>query len=602
MTRKLKHWPQAGHYVRVPSKRPDTKRYTGYRVVGSFRTTERKDEIDAKLRQHDMGVFNQSALLVDELLTDDRIQGVSDTRASALLSCQIGVIPADDKRKSRKIAEEIVPANGHGGLWDDIAPPAMLREILKWGYHLGAHVSQIVWQRTAKKWVPRLVPMHPQYLRWDTWKRTFVLQTEQGEVEIPRVDENPYSDGKWFVWCPAGVEYGWRSGLIRTLADKYIMRQWNFRDWARYNERHGLALLVAKFPGGATEEEKNSFFDSIESMGSEAVVSAPQGDTKDQPGFDIEIREAVARSWEAFREFKAELDKDIAISIAGQNLTTEVQGGSRAAAQVHDLVRLDKAIEDASLGPAISKQVLSWYCLYNYGDRDLAPTVRHEVEPPADERVEAESLLALGNALNALKAASARVDIDAILEEHGVPLLDESEMPDEPEPVAPPPPPNGEGEDEDKAEDKDDGEPDPKEPGEDTEEPGENEEGGQDGQEETEEKAAQMRDSAVEDALMKLVQLRSGATGRKTSAGSKRAAKYQDRLIANGIRKGVRALAPDLASLRAEIDKADSFNDLKMRIIMRFSKSMDPRRLASVIAKANLLAKLMGRYQALVEA
>jgi hypothetical protein len=68
-------------------------------------------------------------------------------------------------------------------------------------------------------------------------------------------------------------------------------------------------------------------------------------------------------------------------------------------------------------------QMLSWYCDYNYGDPELAPTPIYEVEPPTDDKGEAEALKALGEAGTLLKQANPRTDIETIWESNGIPQL-----------------------------------------------------------------------------------------------------------------------------------------------------------------------------------
>jgi phage gp29-like protein len=180
-------------------------------------------------------------------------------------------------------------------------------------------------------------------------------------------------------------------------------------------------------PAGAQPEEAEDFYEDLANIGSEAAVRCPVGENGG--AFDVEFVEATARTWDAFTQFKKCLDVDIAVRVLGQNLTTEAAGSNSArAASTHELVRLDKAFEDASIGDVLSKQLLGWYAEYNYDDRELAPIVKYHVEPPNDLNAEATGLKALGDALVALKAAHPRVDLITILEAQGIPLLTEEEL------------------------------------------------------------------------------------------------------------------------------------------------------------------------------
>jgi hypothetical protein len=90
------------------------------------------------------------------------------------------------------------------------------------------------------------------------------------------------------------------------------------------------------------------------------------------------------------------------------------------------------------------------------------------------------------------------------------------------------------------------------------------------------------------------------ASARRTVAGRKRAAKYEERLIEKGVELAARALARDLAGLSEEIAGADSFADLRRRIVRRFA-GMEPGKLGEILRKTAMLANLSGRASALDE-
>jgi len=411
----------------VASARPSVQRFRDNPVVTQWRTHDRLEQFTAILTQHDFGSFRESAGLVDEMMTDDRISGVMNTRVAALKASPLEFKAARDKRMERKLADILGGKDDAQGIWRRIAPPEAIGDLLKWARFMGVAVAEIVWSRTETEWTPRLIPWHPRHLRWDWTKRTFVMQTMSGEVVLPRPDEQPNGDGKWLVWCPSGVQQGWLNGMVRSLALAYLARSWNFRDWSRYCEKHGMAILVGMVPPG-NPAERADFQSQLENVGNESAVIAPQGEDAGQPGFDVKLVEAVAKTYETFKDFKAAIDVDIAVAVLGQNLTTEVQGGSRAAAAIQNLVRLDKAVEDAELGPVIRDQVLTWWAAYNFGDPDLAPRTEFQVLPPEDDLAEAQAMKVLGEAVVSLYTAEPRVDGAAILEKHGVPMISEEEL------------------------------------------------------------------------------------------------------------------------------------------------------------------------------
>jgi hypothetical protein len=103
----------------------------------------------------------------------------------------------------------------------------------------------------------------------------------------------------------------------------------------------------------------------------------------------------------------------------------------------------------------------------------------------------------------------------------------------------------------------------------------------------------------TERALMALAGRRPRA-GKRTVAGERRAARYEQRLIERGVQLAARALAPDLRTLKAEIDDADSFEDLKKQVAYRL-RHMDPGPLGEVLRRTEMLAQLSGRSAAVDE-
>ncbi len=387
-------------------------------------------DVDGALGMLDQGYFFQASLLVDAMMRDDRIHGVLSTRIGALKAATVDCRPANAKAKAAKIAEEIGGSDDAPGKWGEIFSPAAIGDLTKWGLMLGIGVAQIVWVGSPDGVVPRLVPWHPQFIRFNWSDMTYRVQVAfETEVILPRVDQNPQSDGKWVVWCPYGYYYGWLQSLVRPLARKFIMRGWADRDWTRYNEIHGAPISVAYVPTGASQEEKEAFYGEVSNRGAEPTVMAPVGqdETRDQSKWGVELVEATARTYDSFRLQKEALDIDIAIAVLGQNLTTQVDGGSYAAASEHTLVRIDKALEDAKLADCLREQVLTHWARENYGDPELAPRPHFQVEPAETETEEGAAYKALGDGVAALKTAGFAVDVRAIGDARGVPMLSEEE-------------------------------------------------------------------------------------------------------------------------------------------------------------------------------
>ncbi len=412
----------------IKPTRPSTEAYPQLPIT-AFADWDRVWQIRNMLVAFEGGQdMRGAAMFVDSMLRDDRINGCTSTRVGAVVCAAWDFKGADSRRKSAKIAEKLGGSDDEPGLWDRICPPAVEADLYFWGMMIGVGVAEVVWDTTdPENWIPTMRQWHPQFLRWDQRLERFWLLTAEGEILLPKIDDEINSDGRWILWCPYGYRNSWRRALLRPLAMLYLCRQWTYRDWARYSEKHGSPADKVKVPENAPDDEKSAFKTQMANRGSDNTILLPQGG-EGEPGWDVEILEAQSKSWESFKEFLAKLEVSIAVVLLGQNLSTEVQEGSRAAAQVQEAVRLDKRREDAALAKCLREQLLYWWAKHNYEDPELAPRVKKDVEPPEDLKAGADTLKVVGDAIQSLSAATVPVNIREIADYYGVPMLTEEEI------------------------------------------------------------------------------------------------------------------------------------------------------------------------------
>lgn len=537
--------------------------------------------------------FASASIFADAMMRDPRIHGVLSTRAGSLMATPLYFQPATDRRKAARIRDEIAGSDDTGaGLWEQMFPPSVQGDLSLWGNLVGIAVAEIVWTTTADRWIPRLRMVHPQHIGWDDESRRYYVRTaDGGKLMLPDVDAEPRSDGRWLVWAPHSLVNGWRRALVRPLAMLYVARQWCARDWSRYNEKHGMPTDMLKAPAGVKDEDIATMAMAVANRGSEAVVTLPQGDTE-QGSWGVSILEPVGRSWDSFKAQIEKADVDIAVCVLGQNLSTEVQGGSFAAAQVHDMVRIDKRKEDAGLARCLRDQVLTWYCLYNYGDAELAPRMAYAVDPPEDEQKMATVYETVGHAIAALQDTGAPVDTLAILDEYAVPVLDEQAQAEA----------AADGMTVNEARARKglgplllaDGTPDPD--GELTvieyfaKHGGAGPAAGG-----TEEGTAALRIAlGAQVAALKAKK----RPARQTAAAAKRAQRYALRVAARAQERARAALSGDVAELMEAVRGAKDLEDVKRRVAAKY-KALRGKDLARVLEKANLLAQMAGRVSGL---
>lgn len=370
------------------------------------------------------GYMEKAALVVDAMGRDDRISGVMLTRAGALPALPLRMEPRGDGRQKSAVAREAEDN------FEKFFPDHTLTELLHWGTMLGVGLGQLVWKYSESRWEPLLRVWHPRFIRYDFDREGFEVHAQGGPIQI-----NP-GDGQWLLYCPWGIQRGWMHAKVRSLHVPWLLRQWAMRDWARSSEVHGNPMKLAMMPSGAQQDDKERFITELANVGSEAVVALPRvAGGSDNDNFDVKLLEAATDSHTTFKELIAEANTCIAISLLGQNLTTEVKGGSYAAAVMHQLIRNDVLQSDAErLGQCLREQALSWWAAYNFGDKELAPMPIWRTTPSEDKKAQGEGMKAMGDGVLSLKSIGAKPDIDTLLEEAGVPVTGKAE--DVPMPTA----------------------------------------------------------------------------------------------------------------------------------------------------------------------
>jgi hypothetical protein len=215
------------------------------------------------------------------------------------------------------------------------------------------------------------------------------------------------------------------NGLVRSLGVPYLDRTWNQRDAARRSEKYGMGIVKGLVPPGPDTEDKARFGASLRNLGAEPTIICPQGEGG-SPGFDVKVEETRGEGWQIFGDREKSLNTNIAVRVLGQNLTTEVSGtGSLAAGKVHEMVRGDIKRADSRFYTKVRDQLLTWWAYRNGGDPDLAPYPRAQIHAPADPLDDAKELLIV---VTAIEKAPPALDVVAVLEAHGLPVLEGDEL------------------------------------------------------------------------------------------------------------------------------------------------------------------------------
>jgi phage gp29-like protein len=430
----------AGRAFVAPIAQPKPKRadYNNVEARGSYvephvrtQTTWTPDDIRNVGRSADSGDFMRLADLCESILADDRVNGVLNTRANALLGAPLTFEPGRGRARKTSRAVKALEA---GEDWWTMLPDTILRQHLTWSWIAGFSYGQLRYSEHADhggRTLPVLDFWHPRHLRRDIDRREWLTRigTWGGSetVVVP-------NGGKWAFLCPFGSDRPWALGLWRGLARLWLLKSYAIDDWARYGDAHGNPLRVAS-PPAPGEEARNATPGLRKQLSAELAEMAGGAAIVLPPGFDFkQLVEATANTWETFKAQIDLVNAAISIAVLGSNLPTEVSGNAGTGATAQHLVRVDYKRNDASVVSEWAHDaVLVHWAFINFGNRGLAAWPIYDVEPEADKvaRVNVAKMFAETIAQQAAPGATsvAAIDFEQLAEDLSLPLKEAEQSP-----------------------------------------------------------------------------------------------------------------------------------------------------------------------------
>lgn len=523
--------------------------------------------IRSVLLQADSGSFRTLADLCDAILADDRVTTVTQSRVGGLLGLPLSFEDGGAKKSSKRAIRQLeVEAD-----WWDIAPETEQYQMLAWAQELGFCWGHLEYLDREDRVLPSLRFWHPRHVRYEgETGRWFTRVGHSGDREVEMVA----GQGEWVFYAPYGITRPWANGLWRGDAAWWLLKSYARDDWARHSEKSAQWVVTSQ--SGVNPNVRKELANDIARLGRDAAIGLP-------PGLDLKLVEASANTKDIYQAQIDTANTGFAISHLGNNLTTEVKGGSYAATAMHaeglgHRVRAD----DESWSTCLHDQVLTPWASINFGDPDVAPWPVRDTDPPEDEKAKAEVLVSITTAVKNAGDAGLKLDTEKLQEqfpslplavgEDGKPLPIEKPKPPPPPKPPEPKPEEGEGSDEDTEADE--------------------------GEDETDAERAAKDDAADDEepkkkAPPKKARLASGFEVRN-AAGFVEGQSYSDALADRGRERGAEALEPFLADLADWIDGVEDLETARTRLINFYRGALPPEQLADKAEKLFILAQLGG--------
>lgn len=304
--------------------------------------------------------------LYDDMLDrDDRVAAVTATRILAIQSRPWAVKPPrglEGNEAAQNRAQEvsdIIAAirSGEGGGWSTCVGQ------LATGVTRGLSVNEIEWgvNRNARHAPKALHWRHPRRFGFDKNTQS-VCRQDPGDSFPGKPLFKTWGEDKFVIHQPVAgrAAYPQRRGVMMGMVFPALFKRYGWRWWIKGTERFGQPITVLTLPAGS-EGLKDEAKELLRRMKSDMTAVLTGGiEFQGVPGAG-NLNPAV------FKELIEQCNLAIAIAGLGQNLTTEIQGGSRAAAQVSDLVRMDYLAADLmELDGTVNGRLIEPVCRFNW--------------------------------------------------------------------------------------------------------------------------------------------------------------------------------------------------------------------------------------------
>ncbi|MFA5864473.1 MAG: DUF935 family protein [Phycisphaerae bacterium] len=234
---------------------------------------------------------------------------------------------------------------------------------------------EIFWTVRNEKWyVEKIVGRDPATYRFDAQNTLRLLTTGNP------VDGEPVPPLKFIVHRHRGSSsnpYG--QSILKSLYWPVTFSRAGWKWWATAIEKYGMPIITATFPDQATRDDQARFEQFVKSIQAYSWSVVPQG-------FLIDLHEAKRAAGEDYLPFLQYADTKKFQVILGQNLTAETSThGSRAQADVHNLVRHDITLADAtSLSATITDQLIKPAVKLNFNYTGPLPKFKISSTPAYD--------------------------------------------------------------------------------------------------------------------------------------------------------------------------------------------------------------------------
>ncbi|MEW5745268.1 MAG: DUF935 family protein [Nitrospirota bacterium] len=314
-----------------------------------------------------------------ELLVDAHLGGCVVSRKAGVKSLEWEIDRGKAKSRQAKLITDV---------FKNLDLDRIIGEILDAPLY-GYQALEVLWERVGNYWLPKDIRGKPQ-----GW---FVF-SDENELRL-RTREN-YLNGeelppRKFLLArhEATYENPYGFPLLSRCFWPVTFKKGGYKFWVVFVEKFGMPFLLGKLPRGLDPKEYDDLADMLANMVNDAIAVVPDdssvelvtGSGKGSGGSgSSDLHERLINSCKS----------EISIALLGQNLSTEVKGGSYAATKGHMEVRKDIVDADKRLVMRIFNTLIEWIHELNWGGGERPAFSMYEEEDVDTALAERDKTLA----------------------------------------------------------------------------------------------------------------------------------------------------------------------------------------------------------------
>lgn len=291
----------------------------------------------------------QDIKVYEEMLSDAFVSGCVTSRQAGVKSLDWQI----DRGKAQSRQAKLIT-----GLFNGFDMDRILTDILR-APLFGYEVLEVIWEKAGDYWLPADIIGKPQH--WFCFyadDNSLRFKTKEnimpGEV-VPK---------RKFIVARRNASYANPYGvpILSSVFWPLTFKKGGFKFWIRLSEKYGMPFLWGKLPRGLEQKEYDNLADMLESMIQDAVAVTP-----DDASVEMMVAEGKGAQASIYKDLIETCKTEISISILGQNLTTEVKGGSLAASETHMRVREEIVEADKKIVERVFNTLIGWIYELNFG-------------------------------------------------------------------------------------------------------------------------------------------------------------------------------------------------------------------------------------------